>query len=378
VSARRRLLWPLVVAVVSVLAYALLRHQRTELVDFAVPTRAALRALHAEPLYRPEDGHYQYKYLPTFALIMVPLALPPKPVSEPLWFACTVVMAWAFVRLSFRALPDRRTTESTLVALTVLLNGKFLIKEIAFGQFNLPLALLIVGALLAVQARRGALAGLLIGLGVFVKPYAFIFVPWLAWSVGMAALVVLAVVVLAGLALPAAIYGWSGNLQLLKDWYRTVTDTTAPNLLGFENISFASMWAKWIGEGHTASVLAGATAAAAFLVGFVLWLRRSRVTEPNYLECAFFCLLVPLISPQGWDYVLLLALPAYMCLVDRWKDMSPASRAAAMTGFVLTSFTIFDLLRRGLYTHVMQLSGATVGAVLLAIVLVRLRWRAMA
>ena len=90
--------------------------------------------------------------------------------SEPLWFACTVAMAWIFVRLSLRALPDRRTPESTLVALTVLLNGKFLVKEIAFGQFNLPLALLIVGALIAVQARRAALAGLLVGLGVFVKP----------------------------------------------------------------------------------------------------------------------------------------------------------------------------------------------------------------
>ena len=44
------------------------------------------------------------------------------------------------------------------------------------------------------------------------------------------------------------------------------------------------------------------------------------MAEPNYLEGAYFFVLVPLLSPQGWDYVLLLGLPAYMCLVDRWGD----------------------------------------------------------
>jgi len=374
----RRWRWHLVVAVIAVLAYALLRHQRTELVDFAVPTRAALRAVHAEPLYRPEDGHYQYKYLPAFALAMVPFALPPKAISEPLWFACTVVMAWALVRLSLRALPERRTREATLIALTVLLNGKYLVKELAFGQFNLPLALLIVGALLAIQRRRGVLAGVLLALGVFVKPYALIFVPWLAWSAGVAALAVFGLIFVAGLLVPAAIYGWSGNLQLLADWYRTVTETTAPNLLGFENISLASMWAKWIGEGQLASTFAAVTAAAAVGLGLTLTMRRARVSEPNFLECAFFCVLVPLISPQGWDYVLLLALPAYMLIVDRWSDMRPGVRALAAVGFVLTSFTVFDLLRRGLYMHVMHFGGPAIGALLLAWVLVILRRRALA
>jgi hypothetical protein len=88
--------------------------------------------------------------------------------------------------------------------------------------------------------------------------------------------------------------------------------------------------------------------------------------------------LVPLFSPQGWDYVLLLALPAYLCILDRWREMPPAWRAAAATAFVLTSFTIFDLLRRPLYTHLMQLAGASVGAVLLAATLLRLRWSARA
>jgi hypothetical protein len=76
--------------------------------------------------------------------------------------------------------------------------------------------------------------------------------------------------------------------------------------------------------------------------------------------------------------VLLLALPAYMCLVDRWSDSSAAWRAVAMAGFVLTSFTIYDLLRRDLYFHLLALSGESVGAILLAVCVARLRWRALA
>ncbi len=181
-------LWPLVTVAVAVLAYALLRHKRTELVDFAVPRTAAMRVIAAEPLYRPEDGHYQYKYLPAFAFFMIPFTWPPKEAAEGLWFALTVYMTWVFVRLSLRALPDRRMSVQPLVWLTLLLNGKFLVKELAFGQFNLPLALLFIGAVIAAQRKRPILAGVFVGIGVFVKPYALVLLPWLAWTQGWPAL----------------------------------------------------------------------------------------------------------------------------------------------------------------------------------------------
>ena len=140
-------------------------------------------------------------------------------------------MACAFVRLSLVALPDRRLSSTVLVWLTLLLTGKFLVKELAFGQFNLPLGLLLVGAVIAAQHGRGLAAGAAIAAGVFVKPYALVLVPWLARTFGWRPFVPFALVMAAGLLLPALTYGWDGNLTLLHEWYRTVTDTTAPNLL---------------------------------------------------------------------------------------------------------------------------------------------------
>jgi Glycosyltransferase family 87 len=358
--------------------YALLRTQRDGLVDFVVPRTAAERFVAHERLYRPEDGHYQYKYLPAFALLMVPFTWLPGRLAEFTWLALTVAMTWAFVRLSLAALPDRRLPEKTLIWLTLLLNGKFLVKELGFGQFNLLLGLIVLGAVVAAQRGRGLVAGAAVAAGVFVKPYALVLVPWLTWTRGWRPLTVFGMVMAAGLLLPVVSYGWNGNVTLLHEWYRTVTETTEPNLLGLENISFASMWAKWLQPGPAASNLALGSVIAAVAAGVAVMAMRRRVDKPDFLEAAYFLLLVPLLSPQGWDYVLLIGLPAYMLLVDRWRELSPAWRAVAAIGIFLTSFTIFDLLRRPLYFFLMELSGVSIGAVLIAACLIRLRWRAIA
>ena len=358
--------------------YGLVRLKRDELVDFAVPHRAAMRFLAHEPLYRPSDGHYQYKYLPTFAAVMVPFTMVPKPAAEVAWFTLTVAMAWGFVRLAIAALPGRRLSVRLMFWVVLLLNGKFLVKELAFGQFNLPVALLLLGAVISARYGRHFLAATAIAAAVFVKPYALVLLPWLLWTAGWQPLLVFAPVLGVGLLVPVASYGWNGNLTLLYDWYRTVADTTAPNLLGADNISFASMWAKWLGPGAVAFRLAVASTMIALAAGVAVMGRRKNVAEPDYLEGAYFMLLVPLLSPQGWDYVLLIGLPAYVCLVNCWTDLSLRWRIVAATGIFLTSFTIFDLLQRPLYMYLMQWSAVSVGAVLIAATLIRLRWRALA
>jgi MFS family permease len=359
-------------------AYGLVRYKRMELVDFVVPRTAALRFVQQEPLYRGDDGHYQYKYLPAFAIVMIPFTWVSKEIAQFAWFSLTILMVAALVRLSLRALPEQRLSSRVLVWLTLLVTAKFLIKELAFGQFNLPVALLLLGAVIAAQHERPYLAGGLVAAGIFVKPYALVLVPWLAISLGWRPFPPFLAVAAVGLLLPAVSYGWNGNLRLVHDWYRTVSDTTAPNLLLHENVSFASMWAKWIGVTPQAAGFALASVACAMAVGLAMMVRRQRVAASNYLEGAYFCLLIPLLSPQGWDYVLVIALPAYMCLLDRWRDLSGVWRAVAVAGLFLTSFTVFDLLGRGLYTRVMQSGGVSVGAIAIAACLVHLRWRRLA
>lgn len=359
----------------SVMYVARVRH---EMVDFGVYRTAAARALEAAPLYRADDGHYQFKYLPAFALAMAPFAWLGPDTAKAAWYALSVALLWMFVRWSVAALPNRRGAVQAVAWLTVVLMAKFYAHEMNLGQSNILLGVILLAALVAAQGGRPGLAGALVGLGIFVKPYAAILLPWLPLVAGVRGLLAASAVVGAGLALPALVYGWRGNVDLVLAWYRTVTETTAPNLLVAENISLAATWAKWIGVGPAAARLAVATSAAALAgAAWVMW-RRRRVRSPAYLEFGLLMLLVPLISPQGWDYVLLLATPAVVCLVDRFGAMTLPWRVFAGAALGFMSFTIFDLLGRALYSQLMAVNVISICALALVACLIQLRARAAA
>jgi len=235
-----------------------------------------------------------------------------------------------------------------------------------------------VGALKAANRRRPVTAGCLIGAAVFVKPYALIFVPWLVVASGVSGLVAFAATVACGLILPAAVYGWQGDVALHLAWWRTVAGTTVPSLLFAENISIGAMWAKWMGVGPAATGLAVLTSSGLFATVLSMFARRRSVGSPSFLEVAALLALIPLLSPQGWDYMALLGIPATMALIDRSSDVTPIWRSAATLGIVVTGFTLYDLLGRATYLRAMSLSLLTLAGVTIILCVVHLRWRRLA
>lgn len=364
------------IAVCAIVAYDVrIRH---EMVDFLTWRRAVVRGLDAEPLYRPDDGHYQFKFLPMFALLMAPFGRLDPETGKAVWFGIEVVLLVSLVRWSINALPERRLSERTLVWFALILMAKFYAHELLLGQINLLLAVLILSGLVAVRRAWPMTAGSLIGLAVFVKPYALILFPWLFVTQPWPAAATAAGVVAIGLVLPSVVYGWSGNLDLLGDWWRTVGDSTAPNLLNNDNVSIASMWAKWVGPGALATGCAALTIVGALALAIAACRRRAAVAAPEYLEIALLMLLIPLVSPQGWDYVLLLATPAVVCLVDRWREFTSFWRWGLGVALALMSLTMFDIMGRALYGRFMALSVISVCALALAAGLVRARWDRLA
>jgi len=78
------------------------------------------------------------------------------------------------------------------------------------------------------------------------------------------------------LILPAALYGWRGNIDLHCDWWQTVTASTPPNLLNQDNISLAALFAKWFGSaGQTRLLAAGAS------LTLVRWASRPSRSPPS-------------------------------------------------------------------------------------------------
>src|SRR6266550_3535489 len=96
-----------VLALVSLVAVFTTRVSR-KMPDFEVYHTAGARAIAVEPLYRAEDGHFQFKYLPAFAIFAAPLAMAPLAVAKGAWFAVSAALMLLFLGLSLRAMPDLR------------------------------------------------------------------------------------------------------------------------------------------------------------------------------------------------------------------------------------------------------------------------------
>ena len=78
--------------------------------------RGRAGAIERAPLYRPEDGHYQFKYLPVFAVLMAPVAYPSRAVASVTWYALVVVGLVALLGTS----DSWRALRTGIVAVTVI------------------------------------------------------------------------------------------------------------------------------------------------------------------------------------------------------------------------------------------------------------------
>lgn len=324
--------------------------------DFEVYWKAGARAADAEALYRAEDGHFVFKYLPAFAILAAPFGLIPLQTAKLLWFAMSIALLVQLIRANVRLPLDERRTTRWLVAVLIVVFGKFYAHELVLGQVNILFAVIATMALLAIKAGREGRAGALVALAIVIKPYAVLFLPWLVarrkvMSVA-AALVGLAV----ALVLPAAVYGVDGDVHLHREWWRTVTETTAPNLSVYDNVSLAAMYFRWVGPGPLQAQLAYGTAAGLLALAALVFLLRRGVAFPEGLEGALLLTLMPLLSPQGWDYVFLIATPAIVYIANYLDRIPQPLRAITVAATATIGLAIFDLMGRTLYYAFMRMS----------------------
>jgi hypothetical protein len=99
------------------------------------------------------------------------------------------------------------------------------------------------------------------------------------------------------------------------------------------------------------------------------------VSSPAYLEFALLLLLIPLLTPQGWDYMLLLGTPAILCLLDRWREFGRPWQALVAAALVLIALPMREVLGLSITRQVMGAGILTVAALVLVAALVDLRLR---
>lgn len=349
-----------------------------EMQDFEVYWTAGARAARAEPLYRVEDGHFVFKYLPVFAMLAVPAGLLPLTAAKAVWFIVSVLLIVVLIAFSLALPPEKLKPAWVLAAILVVVLGKFLGHELILGQVNILMATVTAAALLAMRSGREAVAGGLIVLAIIIKPYAALFIPWLIARRRLGSILAAFAGCLAALFVPGILYGWNGAIAQHRDWWEIVTATTAPNLFVVDNVSLASAFARVLGPGGTATAWTMAASVLLLAIaGWVFLLRRGR-PFPEGLEGALILTLIPLLSPQGWDYVFLLSAPAIAYLAN-YEDRLPLPlRVLTIIALPAIGLSLFDLMGRSAYRAFMEASMITWLYLVVTAALVTLRLRKIA
>lgn len=372
------LVWVTLIVWLSVLFAPLRIAHPDTMRDFEVCWTAASRAAAAEPLYRVEDGHFLFKYLPAFAVLASPASRLSLDVAKGKWLTISIALIVALIALSVRLLPDRRRPMWFIVVVVVVAMAKFYGHELTLGQVNLAFAVLVAGGILMLRYEKPALAAAAFVAAVVVKPYAVLFLPWVALLGGWRALVSATIGMAAVFVAPIGLYGVTRTIDLHVAWWNTVTISTAPNVTNPDNVSLAALTARWLGVGSTASMVAAILSLA--LLGFAVFIitRGRGLARREVLEGAVLMTLVPLLSPQGWDYVFLVATPAIALLANYDVALPRFLRTVTWITIGVIGLSLYDLLGRQGYRAFMEWSVITLCFVVVLAALGTLRARRVA
>jgi len=377
---RPALYW--IIAAVLLAAVLFIVKINKNMVDFGVNYAAGDRLIHGETIYRNTDEHYQFKYAPFCAMIYAPLAMLSPIAAKAIWYALVLAATAGLLRATFRLLSAHgapRARSATLLAALVL--AKFFLREIQLGQINAIITALLLAMVVNLvqdeQTRskgRSVLAGLLWGLSTALKPYALIFLPYFIlkrkWNVLWPALLVLGLSLIA----PTVYYGFNGNLLVHEEWISSLSRSTPALLDSQDNVSLLALLTKWTHDPGL-SQLIFAIAVLSLILLVYAFIRRGRERPAATMpEAALLLLLIPLISPLGWDYTFLSSVLALALVIQHASDVPKIVRAGVIVNFAVIGLSLYDLLGRNAYAAFMSASVLTLNFLLIVGVLVGLRW----
>jgi alpha-1,2-mannosyltransferase len=358
---------------------------RIQMPDFEVNYQAGHRLAMGETLYRPSDSHWQFKYSPFSACLYLPLSFLPLAVAKGVWFFVVLASMGVLAVLTTRlaAPPPGHAVGPAVWGALIL--AKFLLRELQLGQINALIAALLMIMIWRLDQDnassspgRSWLEGGLWGVAAALKPYALIFLPYFIIKRKGRLLAAAALTLVLTLVLPAGFYGIRGGLTVVGEWGTTLSQSTPPLFASQDNVSLMGFFTKWTGNLPLAYAMASLVIALLAVLTLVLILRGKRLSRPGFLEGALLLLLIPLVSPLGWDYTFLSSYPAVVLILAKWKTFSPRARIFLAGNFAIIGLSLYDLLGRKIYARFMSWSVLTVSFLVVAVAVAALRWKEQA
>jgi alpha-1,2-mannosyltransferase len=313
-----------------------------------------------------------FKYLPSSAFLYLPLSYLPLDLAKGIWYFVTIFCSLALIRISFSLIPSSTEKPKWLMILPPLILIKYFFREIDLGQINtlVTLTLLIMIWFLDRQSsdksvKEDIYAGLLWGLAVALKPYALIFLPYFLLKGKWRAVWGGTFMLSGALLIPSLYYGIKGNFIVLREWISTLSQSTPTLLTTWDNISIIAFFNKWTGHSDLSLILTVIVLSVLAISVFLLIVLGKRTEKPIVLEGSILLILIPLVSPLGWDYNLLMSTLGLMIIVHYFPYYSKIWRILLVLNFLIIFFSVYDIIGKDLYSTFMSLSITTLNFLLL-------------
>jgi hypothetical protein len=368
-------------AFVIFLSLFLLKVQE-HMIDFEVNYKAGKRLGGGESLYQVEDGHFMFKYLPSSALLYLPLSFLPLNVAKAFWYFIVAFCLCSLVYVSAKIIALEERKSVYLLIFPPLILARYFLRELHLGQINALVTMILLFMIWfliykknTMPSKKDVYAGLLWGLATALKPYALIFLPYFLLKKKWKSLLSGAGFLFLALLIPAAFYGFRGNIIILKEWISTLSRSAPALLASQDNISIIAFFMKWTENQNLSFLLSGLVMVLlAFLVLAVILIGR-KIDRSPVLECSILLILIPLISPLGWDYTLLMSVLGVTIIIRNFSGYSKFWRGFLVFNFFIITFSLYDIMGRDLYAGFMSWSVITINFLILIGFLMHLRFR---
>jgi len=350
-----------------------------DMTDFGVCYQSGKRIVKGEMIYQVSDGHLQFKYFPAAAVFFSVLALFPYEMAKVLWYFLEVYLFFLCLTASYDILPAKHKKKGWVVALSFLVLLKFIGRELELGQVNIFLTYLLIMMVMTLLEQKDVQAGLFWGFSLFFKPYALVFLPYFVLKKRMKTVASGLGTLVVGLMLPVFFYGFQQNFFVLKEWQRTLSQST-PSLLGhYDNGSVYAFFLKNLpsDKGEWAWIL---SICVALLVGctllwMMIWGKKKGVPQPEVLESSFLFVLIPLFSPLSWHYNYLYPILAVVFLIN-WIDRFPrVMKYVLIVNFVCIGVSLREVLGKAAFHFYTQHSLVVISFLIILFYLFYLRIR---
>jgi hypothetical protein len=327
--------------------------------DFTVYRDAAAAVLHGQDPYAIRNVRgWAYVYPPPYSIVMVPFALLPLPVSVLAWYVVCAALTVSAVIMSGALAADPAEGERrrlALIFIPALIVAVWFTVGLTRGQASVLMSWLVIAAIFWENKGRTAAGAACLAGAVLLKAFALTLLCYYAWR-GRWKMVAatLVAIVLGGLVLPSAVFGWHGNLRYIGEWTHEVAGPALGSessrshselydqLLSMErprNQDLGSVMQRLI-EGDQTRLMVMALAAVLALPIWRLGRRANRQAEPLILGAVVVWML--LVSPVAEDhYFSLYVLPAAYALAAAIG----AERSTRRLGYA--ALTVVGLLNVG-------------------------------